>query len=86
MSYTQAPIWETTDDDRIVIEDQPASPNRNYEPRFARGVGSAKVHAAKVQMAKVQTAKAQTAKVHGAKVHGDRRTEYTQRTPKRVVR
>jgi hypothetical protein len=38
---TQAPIWETTDDDRIVLSDYPAMDDRDYRPRFARGVPSA---------------------------------------------
>ena len=39
----RAPIWETTDDDRIVLSDHPSMSNRNYRPRFARGVESATV-------------------------------------------
>ena len=35
----QGPIWDTTDDDRIVLSDYPA--NDDYRPRFARGVASA---------------------------------------------
>jgi hypothetical protein len=30
-------IWETTDDDRIVVSDHPYSGNQDYQPRFARG-------------------------------------------------
>jgi hypothetical protein len=37
----RAPIWETTDDDRIVLSDYPAIDDREYRPRFARGVPSA---------------------------------------------
>jgi hypothetical protein len=37
----QGPIWETTDDDRIVLSDYPAMDNSDYRPRFARNVGSA---------------------------------------------
>jgi hypothetical protein len=40
----RAPIWETTDDDRIVLSDHPLSDARDHRPRFARGVGSAKVN------------------------------------------
>jgi hypothetical protein len=35
------PVWETTDDDRIVLSDYPSTDNRDYRPRFARSVGSA---------------------------------------------
>jgi hypothetical protein len=38
----RGPIWETTDDDRIVLSDYPAVDDREYRPRFARGVPSAK--------------------------------------------
>jgi hypothetical protein len=38
---TRGPIWETTDDDRIVLSDYPAAEDRDYRPRFARGVASA---------------------------------------------
>jgi hypothetical protein len=34
------PVWETTDDDRIVLSDYPSMDNRDYRPRFARSVGS----------------------------------------------
>jgi hypothetical protein len=37
----RGPIWETTDDDRIVLSDYPSVDNRDYRPRFARSVGSA---------------------------------------------
>lgn len=37
----QAPIWETTDDDRIVLSDYPSMDNRDYRPRFARSSASA---------------------------------------------
>jgi hypothetical protein len=37
----RGPIWETTDDDRIVLSDYPAANDREYRPRFARGVASA---------------------------------------------
>jgi hypothetical protein len=37
----RGPVWETTDDDRIVLSDLPAVDNREYRPRFARSVGSA---------------------------------------------
>ena len=86
MSRTRGPIWETTDDDRIVIEDQPPAQTRNYEPRFARGVGSAKVQAAKVQAAKIQGVKVQGAKVQATKVRGDRRTEFPPRMPRSASR
>jgi hypothetical protein len=39
--HARAPIWETTDDDRIVLSDYPSMDNRDYRPRFARNVGSA---------------------------------------------
>jgi hypothetical protein len=32
----RGPIWETTDDDRIVLSDHPNSGNQDYQPRFAR--------------------------------------------------
>jgi hypothetical protein len=38
---TRGPIWETTDDDRIVLSDYPAANDREYRPRFARGVPTA---------------------------------------------
>jgi hypothetical protein len=37
----RGPIWETTDDDRIVLSDYPAMDDRDFRPRFARGVASA---------------------------------------------
>ena len=37
----RGPIWETTDDDRIVLSDYSAMDDRDYRPRFARGVASA---------------------------------------------
>jgi hypothetical protein len=37
----RAPVWETTDDDRIVLSDFPSSDHREYRPRFARSAGSA---------------------------------------------
>ena len=37
----QGLIWETTDDDRIVLSDYPVMEDRDYRPRFARGVASA---------------------------------------------
>jgi len=37
----RGPVWETTDDDRIVLSDYPSVDNRDYRPRFARGAGSA---------------------------------------------
>jgi hypothetical protein len=40
-SSAQGPIWETTDDDRIVLSEYPAMDDRDYRPRFARGVPSA---------------------------------------------
>jgi hypothetical protein len=38
---TRARIWETTDDDRIVLSDQPYPDVREYRPRFGRGAGAA---------------------------------------------
>ena len=35
------PIWDTTDDDRIVLSDYPAMDDRDFRPRFARGAASA---------------------------------------------
>jgi len=81
MSRARAPVWEMTDDDRIVLEDPPPSHNRDYEPRFARGVGNAKVQAANVHAAKVQGTKPQA-----AKVRGDRRTEFAPRMPRSASR
>jgi len=43
MVHGRAPIWETTDDDRIFISDHPPSGNRDYRPRFARSAGSTRV-------------------------------------------
>ena len=40
-STARGSIWETTDDDRIVLSDYPAAEDRDYRPRFARGVPSA---------------------------------------------
>ncbi len=77
----RAPIWEMTDDDRIVLEDQPPSHNRDNGPRFARGVGSAKVQTAKVQAAKVQAPKVQP-----PRVQADRRPEFAPRMPRRAAR
>jgi hypothetical protein len=37
----RGPVWETTDDDRIVLSDYPSMDNRDYRPRFARGAGVA---------------------------------------------
>jgi hypothetical protein len=37
----RGPIWETTDDDRIVLSDYQAMDDRDFRPRFARGVASA---------------------------------------------
>jgi hypothetical protein len=37
----RAPIWETTDDDRIVLSDYPSMDNRDFQPRFARSAGGA---------------------------------------------
>jgi hypothetical protein len=39
----RGPIWETTDDDRIVLSDYPSTDKKDYRPRFARSVGSAPV-------------------------------------------
>jgi hypothetical protein len=47
--HARGPIWETTDDDRIVLSDPLPSGSRDYRPRFARGAASAKVQGAKVQ-------------------------------------
>jgi hypothetical protein len=101
MSRSREPIWETTDDDRIVLEDYPSSGYRDYQPRFARGVGgasvqdtkaqAAKTQAAKIQAAKLQAANAQVAntraaKTQAAKTQGDRRTEFAPRMPRRAAR
>ena len=37
----RGPIWETTDDDRIVLSDHRYPDHRDYRPRFARGAGGA---------------------------------------------
>jgi len=86
MSRARAPVWEMTDDDRIVLEDPPPSHNRDYEPRFARGVGNAKLQQAKVQPAKVQGAKVQAGKVQAPNVRGDRRSEFPPRMPRSASR
>ena len=39
--FTRGPIWQTTDDDRIVLSDHASAANRNYQPRFARNVEGA---------------------------------------------
>jgi len=46
MPHAREPVWETTDDDRIVLSDHPLSDppragNDEYRPRFARDVKSA---------------------------------------------
>jgi hypothetical protein len=71
MARSRGLILETTDDDRIVLEDHPAWENRNYQPRFARGVGGHKV---------------QTAKMPAAKVQRDRRAEFASRMPRQAPR
>lgn len=38
VGHARAPIWETTDDDRIVLSDHLSMGNRNYRPQFARSV------------------------------------------------
>jgi hypothetical protein len=38
---SRGPIWETTDDDRIILSDHPYPDHRDYRPRFARGVATA---------------------------------------------
>jgi hypothetical protein len=38
---TRGPVWETTDDDRIILSDFPSSEHRDYRPRFARSAGGA---------------------------------------------
>ena len=48
----RGPIWETTDDDRIILSDQPYQDNREYRPRFARGVGSAAAASRKPKLAR----------------------------------
>lgn len=37
----RGPIWETTDDDRIILSDHPYPDHRDYRPRFARSAGAA---------------------------------------------
>jgi len=37
----RGPVWETTDDDRIILSDFPPSDHRDYRPRFARSAGGA---------------------------------------------
>jgi hypothetical protein len=39
--HARGPLWETTDDDRIVLSDHLSAGNRNYRPRFARSVDGA---------------------------------------------
>jgi hypothetical protein len=39
--HGRGPIWETTDDDRIVLSDYPSMDHRDYRPRFARDGGGA---------------------------------------------
>lgn len=39
----RGPIWETTDDDRIVLSDYPPVDNSDYRPRFARSAGGGAV-------------------------------------------
>jgi hypothetical protein len=34
----RGPIWETTDDDRIILSDYPSPDKGDYRPRFARNV------------------------------------------------
>jgi len=38
--YTPGPLWETTDDTRIVLSTYAAPGASDYKPRFARGQGS----------------------------------------------
>jgi hypothetical protein len=71
MAHSRGLILETTDDDRIILEDHPAWENRNYQPRFARGAGGHKVQAAKMRTANVQH---------------DRRAEFTSRMPRQAPR
>ncbi|MFZ0763836.1 hypothetical protein [Bradyrhizobium sp.] len=35
------PVWETTDDDRIILSDYPSQDKAEYRPRFARSVKNA---------------------------------------------
>lgn len=37
---TRGPIWETTDDDRIVLSDHPYPDAKDYRPRFGRSAGA----------------------------------------------
>jgi hypothetical protein len=37
----RGPVWDATDDDRIVLSDYPTMDNRDYRPRFARSAGGA---------------------------------------------
>ncbi len=37
----RGPVWETTDDDRIILSDHPYPDHRDYRPRFARSAGVA---------------------------------------------
>jgi hypothetical protein len=37
----RGPVWETTDDDRIILSDYPSSDHRDYRPRFAHSPGAA---------------------------------------------
>jgi hypothetical protein len=101
MSRARAPIWETTDDDRIVLEDHPPW-DRDFQPRFGRSVGSTKIqpakaqsptraqpanaHVAKAHAAKIQSGKVQAGKVQAADVRGDRRTEFPPRMPRSASR
>lgn len=39
----RGPVWETTDDDRIILTDHPYPDQRDYRPRFARSAGVAPV-------------------------------------------
>lgn len=43
IDYPQRRIWESTDDDRIVLSDYPPSYDRNQRHRFGRGVQPARV-------------------------------------------
>ena len=48
----RGPISETTDDDRIILSDHPYQDNRDYRPRFARGVGTAAASNRKMEFAR----------------------------------
>ncbi len=37
----RGPVWETTDDDRIILSEHPYPDHRDYRPRFARSAGAA---------------------------------------------